>query len=162
MAFRVLDLLRRYTSHRATVKITRKRITPPTTPPAMAAVCLFKDKLTNDVVTDGPLAEDGEMVEAGVEEDGGIADCDGVTTQDTSSPFVTLKVLDGMTPAVAYTFMRYHPWGMFTLDQSNLPAEALTVASVVFTTDVLCRETSGYPLRSSPLWSTPMFVTTKG
>ena len=60
---------------------------------------------TGVVVTDGLFVEDGVSVDAGVrgkvEEDGGSEDCNGVTTQDTSSPLVTLKTLDGMIPAVA-------------------------------------------------------------
>lgn len=35
------------------------------------------------------------------EEDGETEDCGGVTTQEISRPLVTLKTLDGMTPAGA-------------------------------------------------------------
>lgn len=103
LVFRVL-VFRRRNNHRANAAI-RKRTAPPTTPPAMAP--LFTDELptiNGVVVTDGPIVEGGKSVEAGVVgevEDDGVEDCDGVTTQDTSSPLVTLKILDGMAPAVA-------------------------------------------------------------
>jgi hypothetical protein len=69
---------------------------------------LFTDELPviNDaVVADGSFVEDGKSVEVGVagevEEDEGVEDCGGVTTQETSTPLVTLKILDGIRPAVA-------------------------------------------------------------
>jgi hypothetical protein len=58
--------------------------------------------------------------------------------------------------------IRYHPWGMFTLTQSNFPVEGMIIDSVVFTTAVLCRGTNGYALRLNPLWIIPMFETTRG
>jgi hypothetical protein len=132
-----------------------RRTTPPTTPPAIAR--LFAEELpiiTVDVATDGEDVEDvlggREYVELGVGDDE-TEGCDGATTQDTSRPFVTLKILDGIAPLVAYMFIRYHPWGMFTLSQSNRPVEAFTTANVVFTVAVLCRATNGNSLRLSPL-----------
>jgi len=101
VTFRVPVFRRR---RRKTSARIRMRIAPPMTPPTIGPV--FTDELIDGgVVADGTNVEGGDFVEAGVagevEEDGGTEDCDGVTTQDASSPLVTLKALDGMTPAVA-------------------------------------------------------------
>jgi len=105
--FRLLAFRRRY-SNRATAAIRARTATPPITPPAMARPWTDESAAVDvGVATDGVSVGDvvrdreGSEVVGNIEEDGEMEDCNGVTTQDTSRPLVTLKMLDDMTPACA-------------------------------------------------------------
>jgi len=107
LVFRLLAIRRRY-SNRATAAIRARTATPPTTPPAMARpwtdeVATVDVGVATDGVFVGDVAGGRERLEVvgKIEEDDEIEDCGGATTQVTSRPLVTLKVLDGMTPAGA-------------------------------------------------------------
>jgi len=95
-------------------------------------------------------------------EDGGIEDCDGTTTQDTSSPFVDVEKIGWYDPCRRIDIHTIPSLGMFTLVQSNFSVETLIIDSVMFTIIVLCRGTNGRSMWFIPLWFVPMFVTTKG